>query len=84
MEYVKALRKLEYYFNNWNKNLVCAFMNLYYARKSNKLGFRLGIEMNQGVFDEGLMTVSYTHLDVYKRQELHYADWPHPSQIQSR
>lgn len=55
MEYVKALRKLEYYFNNWNKNLVCAFMNLYYARKSNKLGFRLGIEMNQGVFDEGLM-----------------------------
>ena len=54
-KYVKALRKLEYYYNNRNKNIACAFMNLYYARRFNKLGFRLGIELNRGVFDEGLM-----------------------------
>lgn len=54
-KYVKALRKLEYYYNNRNKNLACAFMNLYYARKFNNLGFWLGIELDRNVFDEGLM-----------------------------
>lgn len=54
-KYIKTLRKLEYYYNNRNKNFVWAFMNLYYARRFNKLGFRLGIELNRDVFDEGLM-----------------------------
>ena len=54
-KYIKALRKLEYYYNNRNKNFVCAFMNLFYARRFNKLGFKLGIELDRNVFDEGLM-----------------------------
>lgn len=54
-KYVKALRYLEYYYNNRHKNPVYAFMNLIYARKFNRLGYKLGIELNRGVFDEGLM-----------------------------
>lgn len=54
-KYVKTLRKLEYYYNNRNKNFIYAFMNLYYARKFNRLGFKLGIELDRNVFDEGLM-----------------------------
>ncbi len=53
-KYIKALRRLEYYYNNRNKNLFFGFMNLLYARKFNKLGFKLGIELERGVFDEGL------------------------------
>ena len=64
LKYIKALRKLEYYYNNRNKNFVCAFMNLYYARRFNKLGFRLGIELNRGVFDEGLMIFHATGIVV--------------------
>lgn len=52
--YIKILRKLEYYYNNRNKNFVCALMNLVYARKFNKLGFKLGIELDRNVFEEGL------------------------------
>lgn len=63
-KYVKALRKLEYYYNNRNKNFACAFMNLYYARRFNRLGFRLGIELNRGVFDEGLMIYHTTGIVV--------------------
>lgn len=54
-KYVKTLRYLEYYYNNRHKNPAYAFMNLIYARKFNKLGYKLGIELNRGVFDEGLM-----------------------------
>ncbi len=53
-KYIKALRRLEYYYNNRNKNPFLGFMNLMYARKFNKLGFKLGIELERGVFDEGL------------------------------
>lgn len=54
-KYIKVFRKMEFYYNNRSKNFVFALMNLYYARRFNKLGFRLGIELNRGVFDEGLM-----------------------------
>ena len=54
-KYVKTLRYLEYYYNNRHKNPAYAFMNLIYARKFNRLGYKLGIELNRGVFDEGLM-----------------------------
>lgn len=53
-KYVKTLRKLEYYYNNRNKNLIFAIMNLVYARRFNRLGFKLGIELDRGIFDEGL------------------------------
>lgn len=53
-KYIKTLRKLEYYYNNRNKNLIFAIMNLFYARRFNRLGFKLGIELDRGIFDEGL------------------------------
>lgn len=53
-KYIKTLRKSEYYYSNRKKNLFYAFMNLYYTRKFNRLGFKLGIELGRGVFDEGL------------------------------
>ena len=54
-KYIKAYRKLEYYYNNRNKNVVYAILNLHYARKFNRIGFKLGIELNRNVFEEGLM-----------------------------
>ena len=53
--YIKVYRKLEYYYNNRNKGIFHSIKNLYYARKFNKLGFKLGIELERDVFDEGLM-----------------------------
>lgn len=53
--YIKSYRKLEYYYNNRNKNVLYAILNLHYARKFNKLGFKLGIELDRNVFKEGLM-----------------------------
>lgn len=53
--YIKTYRKLEYYYCNRNKSIIYAIMNLFYARKFNGLGFKLGIELERGVFDEGLM-----------------------------
>ena len=54
-KYVKSLRKLEYYYANRNRSILYAMLNLFYARKFNKLGLKLGIELERGVFDEGLM-----------------------------
>lgn len=54
-KYVKVLRKLEYYYFNRNKSIIYAILNLLYARKFNRLGCKLGIELERGVFDEGLM-----------------------------
>ena len=53
--YIKTLRKLEFYFNNRNKSFIYAMLNAIYARKFNSLGLKLGIELDRNVFDEGLM-----------------------------
>lgn len=53
-KYIKALRKLEYYYNNRKKSIFFCIMNLIYARKFNKLGYKLGIELDKCVFDEGI------------------------------
>ena len=53
-KYVKTLRKLEYYYYNRKKNLYFACMNVFLARRFNKLGLKLGIELERGVFGEGL------------------------------
>lgn len=52
--YIKALRKWEYHFNNRNKNVWHGLMNLKYTRRTNRLGYKLGIELDKGVFEEGL------------------------------
>lgn len=53
--YVKTLRKSEYYFYNRKNNLFFALMNIIHTRRFNRLGMKLGIELGRGVFDEGLM-----------------------------
>lgn len=53
-EYIKLLRKREYYYNNRKKNFFYAVMNLVTVRKFNRLGLKLGIELEKGVFEEGL------------------------------
>lgn len=53
-KYVKTLRFHEYYYSNRSRNIYFACMNLLYARKFNKLGYKLGIEIEKNVFDEGL------------------------------
>ena len=54
-KFIKAYRKSEFYYHNRNKNVIFACMNLIYTRKFNKLGYKLGIELERGVFDKGLM-----------------------------
>lgn len=63
-KYIKSYRKLEYYYCNRKKNLIYAIKNLYYGRKFNKLGFKLGIELERGVFEEGLMIYHSTGIVV--------------------
>lgn len=52
--YIKAMRKREYYFNNRRKSIIYALLNFLYTRKFNKLGRRLGIESGFAVFDMGV------------------------------
>lgn len=59
-KYVRTLRKLEYYRSNRNKSLWFGLMNMVIARKFHSLGFKLGIEMEPGVFAEGLQ-LYHTH-----------------------
>ena len=48
------LRKQEYYINTAKGNKIKGFMGLYYERKKNKLGLRLGIEISPNSFGKGL------------------------------
>ena len=48
-KFLKLLRKEEYYYNN-----NCKLRFLYYHRKRNKLGIKLGLEIWEGSFKEGL------------------------------
>lgn len=50
--YVKCLRKLEYHRNQ--KGFFHKLMYVYYRRRKNRFGERLGIEMEEGCFDTGL------------------------------
>lgn len=53
-EYIKLLRKREFYYNNRKRNFFYAFMNIVIARRFNRLGLKLGIELEKGIFEEGL------------------------------
>jgi serine O-acetyltransferase len=48
------LRKQEYYINTAHGNKIKGFMGLYFERKKNKLGLRLGIEIAPNSFGKGL------------------------------
>ncbi len=52
--YVVALRKTEFHYNN-RKNSLHKMMYVLYRRKKNRLGRKLGIELSENTFDEGLM-----------------------------
>lgn len=48
------LRKQEYYINTANGNKLKGLMGLYYERRKNRLGSRLGIEIGPNCFGKGL------------------------------
>lgn len=48
------LRMQEYYINTANGNKLKGLLNLYYERKKNRLGLKLGIEIGPNCFGKGL------------------------------
>ncbi len=52
--YLKYLRKMEYYINTGKRNRFHSLLGLFYERKKNKLGNRLGIEISPNIFGKGL------------------------------
>lgn len=57
-EYQKNMRKCEFYYNKYynnNGNYISLLLYIYYNRKMNILGERLGIEIGIGSFKKGLL-----------------------------
>lgn len=52
-KYIKFIRKEEYHYNNNNK-LISKFLYVYYIRKKNKLGNKLGFSIGHNCFGPGL------------------------------
>ena len=48
------LRKQEYYINTANGNRFTGFLGLYYERKKNRIGNRIGVEIGPNCFGKGL------------------------------
>lgn len=44
-KYIKYLRKCEYYYNNRKKSLFNKVMYIWYRRRKNTLGSRIGVEI---------------------------------------
>ena len=53
-QYLKYLRKQEYYVNSANGSRIKGALGLFYERKKNRLGNRLGIEIGPNCFGKGL------------------------------
>ena len=53
-QFLCYLRKQEYYINTAHGNKLKGLVGLYYERKKNKLGSRLGIEIGPNCFGKGL------------------------------
>lgn len=53
-KYVLYLRKQEYFVNTAGKSKIKGLLGLYYERKKNNLGMRLGIEIGPNCFGKGL------------------------------
>ena len=54
-KYIKYLRKAEYYYYHRKDNVFSLIMYIYYARKKNKLGLKLNLDVKEYVFDKGLV-----------------------------
>lgn len=52
-KYIKLLRKVEYYYNNVN-NPINKLLYVYYSRKKNSLGNKLGFSIQHNCFGPGL------------------------------
>ena len=53
-KYVKTLRKCEYHYNNRDR-FINRFCYVFLRRKKNILGRKLGVEMSENSFEQGLM-----------------------------
>lgn len=53
--YIKYLRKCEYHYNNRKRNLYHKIMYLWYRRRKNTLGSRIGVEIWENSFGKGLV-----------------------------
>ncbi len=53
-QYLKALRRAEYYFNKKSKNVYFEIKYLFAERKKNKIGNKLGIEICNNSVNKGL------------------------------
>lgn len=54
-KYVKYLRKCEYYYNNRQKSVFNKIMYIWFRRKKNILGAKIGVEIWENSFDKGLV-----------------------------
>lgn len=54
-KFIKLLRNTEYHYNNRNKNVFHLMLWIYYGRKKNKLGTKLGLEIPENTFGKGLL-----------------------------
>lgn len=62
--YQKRLRTCEYRYNNRHKTPLHYLMFLWARRRKNCLGGRLGIEISENIFDEGLRICHYGNIVV--------------------
>jgi serine O-acetyltransferase len=52
--YIRYLRKCEYYYNNRKRSLAHGALYLWYRRRKNTLGSRIGVEIWENSFSKGL------------------------------
>lgn len=53
-KYIRLLRYAGYYYERRNHNILYAALYFFYCRRKNKLGRKLGIEINEKSFQKGL------------------------------
>ena len=53
-KYLRFLRKQEYYINTAKGNKLKSLLGLYYERRTNRLGLKLGLEIGPNCFGKGL------------------------------
>lgn len=53
-KYIRLLRYSGYYYERRNRNLLYTMLYFFYCRRKNKLGRKLGIEINEKSFKKGL------------------------------
>lgn len=54
-KYIKYLRKCEYHYNNRKQGVIHKLLYIYYRRRKNNLGAKIGIEIWENCFGKGLI-----------------------------